>query len=779
VIGETVSHYRVLNELGRGGMGVVYLAEDQKLGRRVALKFLPPQAHRDDEATQRFIQEARTASALDHPNVCTIYEIGESHDRLFLAMACYDGETLEQRLRRGRLNAAEAADVALQVARGLRKAHEAGIVHRDIKPANLFLTRDGIVKILDFGIAKLTGRQALTRTGTTIGTCAYMSPEQIRGEEADARSDLWSLGVVLYETLSGESPFRGEHEAATMYRVLNELPRPLQTLAPDVPLGVETVVARLLKKDARSRHQTTAELVAELDAFVKDTSRAAAGQRASATRRRDGVTGRPRLRLPHLAPVAASLAALVAATVYWNRGRAPPEVMALAILPFETAGADVEAQYLGEGLRDGLVARFSQIEQLKVKSRRAPLARDEDVRTLGSALKVDAIGTGRIVQRNDAVEIVAELIDATDGTTIWSQRYRRDALGLLAIEGEIVAEIANRLELQLPTDVERRLVQPPTNNPDAHRLYLQGRYFWNRRSADGFAMAMQLYQRALDLDPNYALAWAGLAGTHLMRFAWSIVPAQEAVPLARDAANRAIELDPTLAEPHAVLGYLKTLHDWDWDGAQREFVRAIELDANYSTAHHWYAFLLATKGDMTGAIEEIQLARDLEPESPIIVSEVGAFYLMDHQYERALEELRAASVLDSKYESTVWGLVRAYGFLGRREEGRALAQTFLTSATDPVPLLYGGAALPLVGLDGEARAIYAKGVEASATTYVMPGLLGLLAAAIGDRDAAFAHFDRGLEERSLVLSWLRDPLVDRLRDDPRYAQLLARAGLAP
>jgi serine/threonine protein kinase len=414
VLGETVTHYRILEELGRGGMGVVYLAEDIRLGRRVALKFLPPDASRDAEVTQRFIQEARTASALDHPNVCTIYEIRESQDsRLFIAMACYDGETLEQRLRRGRLSVAEAIDVALQMARGLRKAHEAGIVHRDIKPANVFLTRDGIVKILDFGIAKLGGAQALTRTGMTLGTGAYMSPEQIRGEEADARTDLWSLGIVLYEMLSGERPFGGERELVTMYAAVNEPPRPLHATAPDVPL------------------------------------------------------------------------------------------------------------------------------------------------------------------------------------------------------------------------------------------------------------------------------------------------------------------------------------------------------------------------------EEILVARDLEPESPIINSEVGLFYLMDRQYERALEELLAASVLDPTYPSTVWNMIRAFAFLGRLEEGRAAARRLLATVTDPVPMLYGGAILPSVGLVDEARKIYTRALEMSASTYVMPGLLGLMAATIGEHDAAFEHFERALEERSLVVSWLRDPLVDDIRDDPRYTAIFIRVGLPP
>jgi serine/threonine-protein kinase len=774
VKGETVSHYRIIDELGRGGMGVVYLAEDIRLGRRVALKFLPPDASRDAEVTQRFIQEARTASALDHPNVCTIYEIGESQDaRLFIAMACYDGETLEQRLRRGRLSATEAIDVALQMARGLRKAHEAGIVHRDIKPANVFLTRDGIVKILDFGIAKLGGARALTRTGMTLGTGAYMSPEQIRGEEADARTDLWSLGVVLYEMLSGVRPFGGERELVTMYAAVNEPPRPLHANAPDVPLALETLVARLLKKDPRDRCQSAAELVRDLGELEKGAANLTERrQHAGAT-----VAVRGARSYPHRGIGIAAGVAVAIAAAYWGIEYARSDVPALAILPFDIAGAAVGSQYLGDGIRDGLVARLSRIKPLKVKSRRTPLGADEDVRVLADVLGVNTIGTGRLVQRGDRFEIVAELIDAADGTILWSGEYAADALGLLAIEGDIAADMAAELRLDLSSEAERRVALASTSNPAAHRLYVQGRYFWNRRSVDGLEMAVELYERALALDPNYALAWAGLAGAHLMRFGWGLVPPAQAAPLVSQAAQRAIELDPTLAEPHAVLGYLKTLTEWDWDGAQREFLLAIELDTNYSTAHHWYAFLLATKGDATGAIEEILVARDLEPESPIINAEVGLFYLMDRQYERALEELRAASVLDPTYPSTVWNLIRAYAFLGRIEDGRSAALTLLATTTDPVPMLYGGAILPSVGLVDEARTIYLQALERSASTYVMPGLLGLMAATIGEHDAAFEHFERGLEERSLVVSWLRDPLVDDIRDDPRYAAIFTRVGL--
>ncbi len=462
---------------------------------------------------------------------------------------------------------------------------------------------------------------------------------------------------------------------------------------------------------------------------------------------------------------------------WWLQG--PPE-KSIAVLPFDNVSDDPDTHYLGEGISESLIMRLSRVPRLRVKSRAVIRDSDMDVQTLGRLLDVEAICIGRLVQRGDRLEIIAELVDTSDGTVIWSDRYDRPASSLLTIESEISAEIARQLRSQLTGDEEEALARAPTDNPEAYRLYLQGRYLWNQRTPDGLKRSAEFYKRAIDLDPNYALAWSGLADSFLMLFAWGIEPPAEAAPRVVAAAERAIELDPTLAEPHATLGYFKTLYEWDWEGARQEFLLPIELNNNYSTAHHWYAFYLVTIGDMSAAIDEILLARDSEPLSPVINSEFGYFYLVNRQYDQALDELQRARLYDPAYNSTVRNLVKVYALLGRRDEAIAMLERWRETAEGNVlTKVYGGVVLPMLGFEEEARAIYQEMLEMSQVRYVMPVLLGTLAASIGELDAAFAHFDRALEERSLIISLLRDPMLDSIRDDPRFAQVFEQVGLEP
>lgn len=479
-----------------------------------------------------------------------------------------------------------------------------------------------------------------------------------------------------------------------------------------------------------------------------------------------------------LAGAAATL--LVVTAAYFLIGRPGPAVDTIAIVPFELVGVDASATYLGDGLRDSLVMRLSRLEGLRIKTTATPVAMETNAGTLARLLDVEAVCRGRVRQRGDAFEIDAELVDADDGAILWREEYSSEASSLLAIEGEISLEVARRLGLELAGDDEAALTRAPTSNPAAHRLYQQGRYFWNRRTVDGFDASIDYYTRAIALDPNDALAYAGLADTYLMLLGWGLRPPGEVADLVVQSARRAIRRDPTLAQPHAALGYFKTIYERDWDGAREQFLEAIALDNNYSSAHHWYAFLLMTEGDMQAALEEILLAREREPLSPIINAEVGYFYIFDRQYERAIEALQAASRLDPNYPSTVNNLVRANALLGRRDAALEHLERW-REISPGVPLFsaYGAMPLPLLGLEDEARDLYRQALEASQDHYVMPGVLGVLAAALGRNDEAFEHFERGLAEGSLVVSWLRDPLLDELRADPRYAELFRRIGLDP
>jgi TolB-like protein len=465
---------------------------------------------------------------------------------------------------------------------------------------------------------------------------------------------------------------------------------------------------------------------------------------------------------------------------YYFEPLADEVVASIAVLPLATESNDIggDISYLGEGIADSLVMRLSRISRLKVKSRSMIRQADEDVRRIGEMLGVDAVVMGRLTQREDVFDIVVELVDTVDGSVMWSDRFVRRALNLISIESEVSAAITQALSIRLSLDEEADLARPPTENAAAYRLYLKGRYFWNQRSEDGLRRSADLFQEAIERDPDYALAWSGLADSYFMLFAWGIEPPQSTVTQVRSAAQRAIELDPSLAEPHATLAYLKTIVDWDWEGAERDFLTAIELNENYSTAHHWYAFYLLTVGESKAAIEEVLKARDSEPLSPIVNSEVSYFYVYDGQYDKAIEELHAASLISPGFPSIRSGYIRAYALNGQIEEAIEIQQSKGIAYGDSVVGAgVGMLVLPTLGLDEEARDFYEYALKESETRYVMPGMLGMLAASIGEADEAFAHFDQALDERSLVVSWLRDPFISNIRDDPRYPELFERVGL--
>jgi TolB-like protein/Tfp pilus assembly protein PilF len=465
---------------------------------------------------------------------------------------------------------------------------------------------------------------------------------------------------------------------------------------------------------------------------------------------------------------------------YYFEPIADETLASIAVLPLATESNDIgsDISYLGEGIADSLIMRLSRISRLKVKSRSMIRQADEDVREIGEMLGVDAVVMGRLTQREDVFDIVVELVDTVDGSVMWSNRFMRRAVNLISIETEVSAEISKALSIRLSLDEEADLARPPTDNAAAYRLYLKGRYFWNQRSEDGLRRSADLFQEAIELDPDYALAWSGLADSYFMLFAWGIEPPQSTVSQIRSAAQRAIELDPSLAEPHATLAYLKTIVDWDWEGAERDFLTAIELNENYSTAHHWYAFYLLTVGESKAAIEEVLKARDSEPLSPIVNSEVSYFYVYDGQYDKAIEELHAASLISPGFPSIRSGYIRAYALNGQIEEAIEIQQSKGIAYGDSVVGAgVGMLVLPTLGLDEEARDFYEYALKESETRYVMPGMLGMLAASIGEADEAFAHFDQALDERSLVVSWLRDPFISNIRDDPRYPELFERVGL--
>ena len=767
--GGEMGRYRIDSMIGAGGMGVVYRATDVALRRDVALKILSPEFAGDPDRLARFRREAQMLAALNHPNIATIYGLEQADGVQFLVMELVPGATLAEQIEAGPVPLHAALSIAGQTAEALEAAHEKGITHRDIKPANIKVTPEGRVKVLDFGLARasaLCGIAAeaastmtadLTVEGQVVGTPAYMSPEQVRGLTASSQSDVWAFGCVLFELLSGRHAFGGDSVTETLARVLEREPD-WKALPAGTPAQIVDLLKRCLQKDPSRRPSTLA-----------DARRAI----ASASRRR----WRP-ARRHVLAAASAGLVLLAAIAVSWVFGDRNPTEVSLAILPLDNESGDPELDYLSQGLSESLITRLSGAPGLKVVSRDSAFRyaqKSHDPREVGRALGTVRLLRGRLLRRGDRLSVDVELLDTRDGTLLWSKQWERPASGMLEIEQEIDRE----LRLRLPVAAEPR-VTAPTGNAEAFRLYLRGRYFWNTRTEPNLRRSAEAFQQAIEIDPGYSLAWAGLADAFLMLGGWSVLEPKEAYPRAKAAAERAIALDPLLAEPHATLGYLKTIYDRDWLGAEASFRRAIDLRPDYATAHHWYALYLQTIGDIDGSLVQIERASAADPLSPVINSERSFCYSYARQFERALQEAQRFIAIEPASAYARVMLAQAYAQLGRAQEAEAELDTLMEGPRPGVVTLGRVAVVyALIGKRDQARAILRELLDAARGRYVYPALIAQVYAALGDRDLAIEYFERAIADRSLVASWLRSPELDPIRSDPRFQGLFARLGLKP
>ncbi|HUI66122.1 MAG TPA: protein kinase [Bacteroidota bacterium] len=631
MVGSTISHYTILEKLGEGGMGVVYKAQDLKLDRTVALKFLPSHFASPQEIA-RFQQEAKAISALNHPSIATIYDIDQADDQQFLVLEFLSGGTLKSRIREltstGRqLSLPEIVDYGIQIAEGLAHAHLNGIVHRDIKSENMMLTADGKIKITDFGLAKLRGGAQLTKTGTTVGTASYMSPEQIHGEVVDSRSDLFSFGIVLYELATGSFPFRGEHEAAVSYAITNEDPVPLRTLRPSLSVPFEHIIRRCLEKDRSKRYQTADEIVRDLRSFQSGVASAAGATRKSV--------------LPWF--VAAGLVAAMIAGLFVFRPNSdvPIRGKSIAVLPFKNLSNDPENEYFSDGVTEEIIAQLSNISDLEVISPTTVMQyknSPKPVKDIARELGVATVLEGSVQKADNEVRIVAQLIDAGTDENIWAETYDRELKQIFAIQSDVADRIAVALNTKLSSSEKERLGARGTNNIVAYNAFLKAEYHWNKITTDDMKLAISFYKDAIADDPLYARAYAGLSNAYSLTayFRFDFISPGDAVKKAREAARKALELDPNLAEAHTALGYIFRTFDWDFPQAEQEFKRSIELDPNNSVTRHFYGLLLAALSRFSEATVQMNRAVELDRLSTEILTSRARVYYYSQRYDEAI-----------------------------------------------------------------------------------------------------------------------------------------------
>ena len=779
MIGQTICHYKILEKLGEGGMGVVYKAQDTKLDRFVALKFFPPHLHASEQDKARFVQEAKVAAALNHPNICSIIDIQDHDDQMFIVMEFVDGETLRD--RKNSLSFKQTIDIGIQIAEGLAAAHGKGIVHRDIKPENIMMRKDGIAQIMDFGLAKLEGVASFTKAGSTIGTTSYMSPEQVQGVETDNRSDIFALGVVLYELFAGRLPFNGAHETAVMYEIVNVDPPKLSTQKPGIDQECERIVMKCLEKDRGERYQSAREVAVDLKRLRRDSE----GKQVTRGSVGGGIVTNSSKANSHWTKIAIALGLLALLVVggkilIRNRGDG---IESLAVLPFANASADSSMEYLSDGITESLINSLSQLPKLKVMSRNSVFrfkGNMGDLQSVAQKLGVRAVLVGRVLQHGENLNISTELIDASDNTHLWGEQYNRKYADILVIQGEITNEISQKLSLRLADQSDTHSTKLSTENTEAYQLYLKGRFHWNKRSPDGLRRAIEYFQQAVEKDPNYALAFSGMADAYAVLgwFEYGIVPPQDAYPKAQAAARKAIEIDPKLAEPYASLGLISTCYDYDWPAAEQNYKRALEINPSYPTAHQWYGEYLTSMGRLKEGVAEMKFALGLDPLSLIITRDVGWMLYYARRYDEANEYFRKALELDPNFSRAHLLLGESYIQQGLLDQAIAEFKTAARLSEGTVSSIMIAYCHARAGRIREAKHILDGLLALSAKQYVPAGGIALVYMGLEDRDKAFAWLNKSLEERSGVFAFVKvDPLFDGVRDDPRFVALLKKRGL--
>ena len=768
MISDVISHYRIIKELGAGGMGEVYLAEDTRLGRQVAIKVLPASYQYDPERRTKFLAEARATSALRSPHIAAIYDIGEHEGSMYIVMEYVEGELLSEKLKRGPLLIRDAIDFASQIADALSEAHSLDIVHCDVKSSNLMVNERGMVKLLDFGIAAAANSNGAdvddhtkkvgqpTALGLADGTVSYMSPEQAIGRDLDRRSDIFSLGAVLYEMLTARLPFDGETPNETIDNILHAEPIPLTRLNYGVTPDLDRVVRKCLEKDRERRYQSVRDLIIDLRNLQRDSD-SGPGQATAGLGRQTQVVGKTRAR---------------------------KNIDSLAILPLVNQSGDPELDYLSDGVTEALINSLSRLTKLRVMARSTVFRYQgrelQDAQQVGAELGVRAVVIGRLLKRGDSLIVKLEMVDANDGAHLWGEQYSRELSDIVTLEQEISTEISEHLRLKLSNAQKKSLTKSSTENSQAYQLYLKGRYHWNKRTEEGIEKSIEYFEQAIIRDPKFALAYAGLADSYNLLASYSTKPLATPLLRAKATALKALSLDNKLAEAHAALAAVKLWREFDWEGAERVWRRAIELNPNYATAHLWLALYLAAVERMDEALSEIRLALDLEPLSRVVNLNLARILHFARRFDDAIKQCWKTIDMYPDYLIAHRRLGISYGEKGLFEEAEAeFKKALAISANDTETMSAMSYMYAAAGRDADAQGMLDRINDIAKERYVSPYSLARVHIGLGQLDEAFECLEKTFQERHGILTYIKvEPIFDRLRDDPRYAELLRKMGLS-